>query len=174
MMTYANISIYVGLAISLLSLIVLSTIYKRVHSKIALLLFFIFFIGFFVLEIMSSYYSSIANVAIVFETLAFLSLYYPYLKREIVFIAIPLALIGTPFYILSLYFVSYDLFVMLRRAKTGSSFIVAALTVFMISVIISIVNLAVFSQELAEISFAILDVGLLLFSVPLFTVTFGD
>lgn len=164
----------IGLLISVSTLGIVYIKFRGVGGTLPFILFYAFFSVSFLLGMAGLYFEQLSSLQIVFEALAFLSIYYKYLRKEIALLVIPIYVIGVPFYIISLYLISYDLFVMIRKTKGESAYVVFSFLLFLISVSISTINMAAFSSLLSLISYAILDVGLVVFSMPTYIITFGD
>ncbi len=158
-----------GFLISIISIVYLLLKFANYTRINTLLIIYIFFLFSFIAGIFSVLYIEAIDLVALFEALAFFVMYYNYIKRNIFMGLFLFSAIGDIFLVISLYFVTYDLFMFYKRRSENNVYtLFMAFIFFTLSILIELINTVYYIKILYIMSYIILDIGLLLFSMPFY------
>jgi len=158
-----------SISASVLLLLLLDYGYLITNIKYLFMIFVFLALSFF-FGIAGYYHATLWVLVYLFQALAFLTIYYRYLRKDLALIALPLLIIGDAFLLFSLYFIIYDLFIFHRKKdQSGSAYIMTALYLFAISVLLYLLNNVFFNSGLfLSLATLIFLCGLIVYVIPLF------
>ncbi len=169
-----------GLAISAFAVVLLSVAFRLVARFFSITAIYVLFVLTFVAAILGAFYTWPYFLASVAEALALFLIFYQNFRREFLSAApgIAAGALAPPeaiAYVLSLYFLVYSAFVIVRerRRAPDSRYVFGAFVVLIASVLFALVSLLNIGAYAAPVSYGLLDVGVVLFFVPLFHVRLG-
>jgi hypothetical protein len=164
-----------GLAISAFSTVLLFLAFRLVSRFFSITAVYLLFTLTFLAAILGSFYGWVYLFAALFEVAALFLVFYQNLRRE--FLSSAAGLTGAVFapaeavaYVLSLYFLVYSSLVIVRERQQApdSRYVFAAFLVLIASVLFAILSILGIGGFAAALSYGLLDVGVVLFFVPLF------
>lgn len=158
-----------SISISILFLLIVTFGSSIISSK-SIVLVFLFFAISQLTGIFSFYRDYALFLVYLFEMLAFLSLYYRYLRTDLLLLSIPLIVVSDAFLVISLYFVLYDFLIFIRRrGRLNSGYIILSFCLFMVVLVISLFNDTFINFPLLTVlAVFVFDIALILFLVPIF------
>lgn len=166
-----------GLAISAFSTVLLFLAFRLVRAFFSITAVYLLFTLTFLAAALGTFYGWPFLLAAIFEAAALFCIFYQNLRREFLSSAAGISsavLVPTEAiaYVLSLYFLVYSAIVIARerRHAPDSRFVFGAFIVLIASVLCAILSLIGFGFSTADISYALLDLGVVLFFVPLFRI----
>ena len=158
-----------SISISVLFLLIVTFGSSIISSK-SIVLVFSFFALSQLTGIFSFYHNYTLFLVYLFEMLAFLSLYYRYLRTDLLLLSIPLIVVSDAFLVMALYFVLYDFLIFIRRrGQLNSGYIMFSFCLFMIVLVISLFNDTFINfHSLTVLVVFVFNLALILFLVPIF------
>ena len=165
-----------GLAISLFATVLLLSAFRLVGRFFSITAVYLLFALTFLAATLGALYSWPYIFAALFEAAALFLVFYQNFRREFLssstagIVGALLAPAEAVAYVLSLYFLAYSAVVIVRerRETPDSRYVFAAFLVLIASVLVALLYDLGVSSSTAQISYGLLDVGVVLFFVPLF------
>ncbi len=165
-----------GLAISTFAVVLLYSAFRLMGRFFSITAIYVLFVLTFVGAVLGTFYAWPYFLAAVAEALALFLVFYQNFRREFLAYSasgIAAGALAPPeaiAYLLSLYFLVYSAFVIVRerRRAPDSRFVFAAFIVLLVSVLFALLSILSIGSYSGAVSYGLLDAGVVLFFLPLF------